>query len=747
MGIFDKFFKTDNSTIQKKESPKVMINKLSAYSTNSSRRYKDYAKDGYQDNAIVHRCIQLIANSASAVDLCVYDDDIKLDNHELLSLLARPNPTQSGVEYFVSMYSYLLISGNSYLLRDTEGATRPRELYLLRPDRMRINAGTSMIPESYDYVINGTVQASYPVDQSTGGGQIKHIKLWNPLDDFYGLSPIMASAYNIDQHNLAGMHNVALLKNGCTPSGMLKFEPTDETGMSTSLTDEQRARLLEDLEFRFQGTNNTGRPMLLEGNFDYTQLGLNPKDMDFLDLLNLSAREIALAFGVPSQLVGIPDSQTYSNMESAKLGLYEETIIPLLKRVESDLNEYLAPLYDGNINLKYDLDSIPAMAEKRKRVYENVVAGVNAGIITRNEARERLGLQDVEGGDDLYIPSNLFPIGEVEQSDEDSDEPITPNNTQKMYEEVYGTDGLCPDLSDGVPLIKAQIAMDTYTTEEEALDRADEIGCVGTHTHDENGQTVYMPCESHDEYVNLIKDDKAISDLNLTPTDAMVEEAKRGLEWRAEFGRGGTSVGVARARDIANKSRLSPNTILRMYSFFSRHEVDKQAEGFDRGEDGYPSAGRIAWALWGGDAGFSFAKSKREQIMREREKSFDDFEYIPEACLDTKEVKDYEEKAPLTAKVKQGLQGKVDKHNEKYGSQKGKRVNVRMLGAVFRRGVGAYRTNPQSVRPSVRASGGEDRWAYARVNAFLYAVRTGRFRGGKFDLDLLPSGHPLSSKK
>ena len=68
-----------------------------------------------------------------------------------------------------------------------------------------------------------------------------------------------------------------------------------------------------------------------------------------------------------------------------------------------------------------------------------------------------------------------------------------------------------------------------------------------------------------------------------------------------------------------------------------------------------------------------------------------------------------------------------------------------MLGAVFRRGIGAYRTNPSSVRPSVRASGGEDRWAYARVNAFLVAVRTGKFRGGKFDLDLLPSGHPLKS--
>ena len=100
----------------------------------------------------------------------------------------------------------------------------------------------------------------------------------------------------------------------------------------------------------------------------------------------------------------------------------------------------------------------------------------------------------------------------------------------------------------------------------------------------------------------------------------------------------------------------------------------------------------------------------------------------------------------LTARVREALKKKVEEHNEKYGDNPAKRVTLGMLGAVFRRGVGAYRTNPQSVRPSVRASGGEDRWAYARVNAFLYAVRTGKFRGGKFDLDLLPAGHPLSSR-
>jgi len=109
--------------------------------------------------------------------------------------------------------------------------------------------------------------------------------------------------------------------------------------------------------------------------------------------------------------------------------------------------------------------------------------------------------------------------------------------------------------------------------------------------------------------------------------------------------------------------------------------------------------------------------------------------------------KSVENKAPLSDKVKEGIAEKVKEHNGEYGKRKGKKVTQRMLEAVFRRGVGAYNTNPTSVRPSVRASGGADRWAYARINAFLYAVRNNRFRRGKFDLDLLPEGHPLRSKK
>jgi ATP-dependent Clp endopeptidase proteolytic subunit ClpP len=106
--------------------------------------------------------------------------------------------------------------------------------------------------------------------------------------------------------------------------------------------------------------------------------------------------------------------------------------------------------------------------------------------------------------------------------------------------------------------------------------------------------------------------------VDLKPTEAMASEASLGLQWRREFNRGGTEVGVARARDISNRTNLSEETVRRMVSYFARHEVDKQGEGFSPGEDGYPSAGRIAWALWGGDPGQSWANAKARQLDNER---------------------------------------------------------------------------------------------------------------------------------
>ena len=669
MAIYDNIkniFKTkEQPKVQRKEAPVVYYNSL-GYDSAPKISYDDLATDGYSENAIVYRCINEISNNASRVKINLFRGDQELDNHPLLDLLYNPSPTMSQVEWFQAMYSYLLISGNNYMLSVGGDNTPPTELYNLRPDRMKIRSGTRAMPVAYDYMLKGQIVESYIVDQSTGASKVKHIKLFNPLDDYYGMSPMQASSVDIDQHNLANKHNVNLLQNGARPSGAVIFNPKDETGGHVQLSDVQRNQLMNDVNQRFSGTNNAGKPMLLEGDFEWKEMGLSPKDMDFIQLKNMSAKDIALVYGVPSQLIGIPDSQTYSNFAEAKLALYNETIIPLLDRIQGDLNEWLVPMFnEQGLELRYDIDSIPAMAEQRKRVFESVSAGVKEGILTRNEAREQLGYEPIEGADSLLVSANLMPLNLADDMTED-------NISEDIPEEV-------------IP--------------EELVE-------------DEDGD--------FDEIM------KAISDINTTPTDSMVTEAKKGIAWRKEFNRGGTRIGATRASQIVAKETLSPSTVRRMFSFFSRHEVDKQAQGFRVGEKGYPSNGRIAWALWGGDAGFSWSTKVRNQLEKERNKFYED---------------QVEQKA-ISQAVKKGLAKKVEDHNEEHGDKAGKRVTQGMLESVFKRGVGAYNTNPGSVRPGVTSS---DQWAYARVNAFLFAVRTGKFRGGKFDLDLLPSAHPLAT--
>ena len=636
-------------------------------------KYQDLAKEGYLKNAIVYRCVNEISKGASAVPFVLKAGDQIIEQHPLIDLLNRPNPLQSYSEFFNSLFGYVLLSGNAYILKVGSDLGKPKELHLLRPDRINIKGSGNPIPEKYEYVIGGRIQNTYEVDQENGFSELKHVKLWNPLDDYYGLSPMSAAAVEVDQFNMSSKHNVNLLQNGARPSGAVIFKPQDDAGFAVNLSESQRQQLLTDLNNRFSGAGNAGRPMLLEGDFDWKEMGLSPKDMDFHRLKNMATTDIALCFGVPSQLVGVPDSQTYSNVAEARLALYEETIIPHLSKMSSDLNEWLVPLFDDRLTLEFDIDSIPALAERKKKTYENVTSAVREGIMTRNEARKIIGLETVEGADDLYVSANLFPI-----SDEGVDKPENPVNEE--------------DLED--------------------YDNDDEV----------------------DKEIDfLLQEEKALSDIDTVPTSSMAEEAKRGLELRKKFNRGGTMVGVARANQLVAKERLSISTVKRMYSFFSRHEVDKRAEGFRQGEEGYPSAGKIAWLLWGGDSGFAWSKRKRQQIMTEEDKEF--------ALQDHVESKE-DEKA-LSGAVKEGLQKKVDDHNEKHGNSKTKRATLRMLEAVFRRGVGAYRTNPSSVRPSVSSP---DQWAYARVNSFLRALSSGKFRGGRHDTDLFPKGHPLSSK-
>ncbi|MBV8548703.1 MAG: phage portal protein [Alphaproteobacteria bacterium] len=358
------------------------------------RRYDTLADEGFKKNVIAYRCVMQIANASAAVPWLLYDEGgQELDQHPLLNLLQHPNPLQDGVSFMESVYANLQISGNAYIEavmpRDDE---RPVELYVLRPDRMKVVPGPTGLPQGYQYNVNGKL-TSWRADPITGASPILHLKTFHPLDDWYGLAPMEAALLSIDQHNAAGSWNQALLNQGARPSGALVYAPKDG---SPTLTDEQLLRLREEMGQLYQGDRNAGRPLILEGGLEWREMSLSPKDMDWLSGRNNAARDIALAFGIPAQMVGIADSQTYANMAEARMAFYEETIIPLVTRVIAGFDHWLTPMYGRNLQLDFDMDDISALTPRRDALWNKAQA---AGFLTRNEKRAVAGYGPVPGGD------------------------------------------------------------------------------------------------------------------------------------------------------------------------------------------------------------------------------------------------------------------------------------------------------------------------------------------------------------
>lgn len=356
-------------------------------------QYDALSEVGYQRNVIVYRCVNLIARSIASVPWLLYQEDQERDHHPLLTLLKKPNPVQGGNDFMESVVSSLLLSGNSYIESLSLSQSPPAELHVLRPDRMRVVPGPQGLPEAYEYTVSGHSRRLL-VDPLKVSSPLLHIKFFHPLNDWYGLSPLEAALKSIDLHNTVASHNLALLQNGGRPSGALLVRSDPKTGLS--LTQEQRRTLRESLVEVFQGTKNAGQMMILEGDFEWKEMGLSPKDMDFVEGKNLSAREIAQIFGVPPMLVGVPGDATFSNYREARLHLWEDTILPLLDRIISQLNLWLTPQFGQGLFLSYDTDAIPTLAAKRESAWEKIN---QCHFLTLNEKRQAVGYGPLPGGD------------------------------------------------------------------------------------------------------------------------------------------------------------------------------------------------------------------------------------------------------------------------------------------------------------------------------------------------------------
>src|SRR3954471_24960420 len=225
------------------------------------RDYAALSREGFQKNAVVHRAVRLVAEAAAAVPLGLLDRGRALSEHPLLALLNRPNPREGGQRFLETVYGHLMVSGNAYMEAVSVDGV-PREMYALRPDRMRVVPGPDGWPAGYEYSV-GSATIRFAQGHGRAGTEaeavppILHLSLFHPADDHYGLSPMEAAATALDIHNAAGAWHKALLDNAARPSGALVFAG------GSGLTDVQFDRLKAELEESYQGHKNAGRPLVL----------------------------------------------------------------------------------------------------------------------------------------------------------------------------------------------------------------------------------------------------------------------------------------------------------------------------------------------------------------------------------------------------------------------------------------------------------------------------------------------------
>ena len=366
----------------------------------SGRDYASLSREGYVKNVVAFQAINKIADAVASVKWTIWRGDAEVIEHPLLTLLSDPNPMQSGPQYMRSKVGFFLLSGNSYEERVSAGRD-VRELYQLRPDRMSVIPGSNGFPQAYVYRVNGK-EIRFPVNPETQDSDVRHIKSFHPVNDWYGLSAIEAGAYAVDQNNEAMSWMQALLQNSARPSGALTTKDGE------SLSDDNFNRLKAQIEEQYSGSRNAGRPMLLEGGLSWQQMGLSPVDMQIIETKYSSARDICLALGVPPQLLGIPGDNTYSNYQEARLAFWEDTVIPLLDLFAEDWTAWLGEPY--GVKIKADLDQVPAIVDKRSRLWEMADKATD---LTINERRALKGYEPIEGGDQILIGMGQIGLGEM----------------------------------------------------------------------------------------------------------------------------------------------------------------------------------------------------------------------------------------------------------------------------------------------------------------------------------------------
>ena len=402
------------------------------------RGYDNFAKETYLKNVTAFRSILEIGRSVASVGWGHYrtiegDKREKITDSILAQTIKRPNPQDSFEFIMLTAASYLAMSGDAYFEKITplSGPNKEDvyEIYTHRPDRfqLKINPITGQL-EKYFYKIDNR-STSWDVDSITGRCDILHLRNFHPLNDWYGAAPTESAAMEIDTSNAQTQWNMNLINNQCKP------------GMVYTLVGSAGEGFMDELDQYLRnekaGVHNVGKNMILVGErgTKAEPYGLSPSDMDFSTGDLRLMRKIAMAYGVPPELLGIQDA-TYANRAEARLFFWENTIFYYLNYIKGEFNNWLFER-GSNEFIDYNLDAIPAMAMKRDKLWERIE---KSNFLTLDEKRELVGKDKYEPteepGSQIFIDASKIPIGiAAEQEGEEAIEEVEKSLRNQGYDE------------------------------------------------------------------------------------------------------------------------------------------------------------------------------------------------------------------------------------------------------------------------------------------------------------------------
>ena len=742
---------------------------------NTQSGYFDHKKlaelgDGTGNSAVI-ACLQVLATAFAEPSLLVSsrnsEGDYERDmNHPLVQLFRRPNPYMTQQLLANYIVTSLNANGDSFIYMNRNNRGQVVELVPLMPHLVEAKGNENELITHYQYQPQGGVQGEDSV-KILKKDMIHLRQNVDPNNMRRGLAPLRGVLREIAGDEAAGQYTAALLHNMAIP-GVILSPRDDAMGGPTR----EEAEAISEMYKEKFGGKNRGAPMVLSGAMNVEVVSFSPDQMKLAELRRIPEERVAAVLGVPAVLAGLGaglDAATFNNTKELREFFTESKLVPMWTMVAQEMtHQLLRPEFNGNDNqyCEFDVSNVRALADDKDNLYKRMNTAVQGGWVTIGEARKVVGLEADDRHDVYLRPLNMIQVTEDGSPLLNDSEPATDNNndeknltTLDLPPEVERTDEIigtptgyemegkyiaempngayCVISHDDGKVIKC---FDTRREAENFLNNKKQgdieeikVSLEEAEVMYERGDELHSPEEKKTNFPRS-GDDQKITLSNSQhpqfPDFAYVKDLKDNYPeiWR-RAGTGGNPPTSFTGNDAFNRwsaykkgdrSESILNWIKRRERFMNRHKGNTKLNG------------TIAVMKWGGVTASGVSAMKKvvndyKKVVRQRRKK---------AIGMAEEIV----MKQLSARVRKALQKKVEDHNKKNPKH---RATLRMLSAVFRRGVGAYRTSPGSVRGNVTSA---DQWAMARVNGFLRALRTGRFRRKPYDQDLLPSSHPLSSK-